>query len=50
MSLVYINRLGFKTQKTNIRTQKINGPTFKNIGIIIAYFQIADKVNRPRFF
>ena len=50
MSLAYIEKLGLKTQKTNVRAQKIDGSALKTFGIVIADFQVEDKSNRPRFF
>ena len=50
MSPAYVERLGLKTRKTNIGTQKIDNSILKTYGIVIADFQVADKVARPRFF
>ena len=50
MNLAYAKRLGFKTWKTNVRAQKIDGSTLKTFGIVIADFQVEDKGGRPRFF
>ena len=35
--------------KTNIRVQKIDVSTFKTFGIVIADFQVENKVSRPKF-
>ena len=50
MSPAYAKRLGFKTWKMNVGTQKIDGSALKIFGIVIADFQIEDKSGRPRFF
>ena len=50
ISLAYVKRLDFKTQKIYIRAQKIDGSTLEIFGIVIANFQIEDKGGRPRFF
>ena len=50
MSPTYIERLGLKTQKTNVEAQKIDGSTLETFGIVIADFQVEDKGGRPRFF
>ena len=50
MSPAYAERLGFKTWKTNVGAQKIDGFALESFGIVIADFQIEDKSGRPRFF
>ena len=50
MSPAYTKKLGFKTRKTNVGAQKIDGSIFKTFGIVIADFQVEDKGGRPRFF
>ena len=50
ISPVYAKRLGFKTWKTNVGAQKIDGSTLEIFGIVIANFQVEDKDGRPRFF
>ena len=50
MNLAYIEKLGFKTQKTNIGAQKIDGSAFETFAMVIADFRVEDKVGRPRFF
>ena len=46
----YTRKLGLKIQRTNIGAQKIDGPALETFGIVIADFQVEDKVSRPRFF
>ena len=50
MSLNYIKKLALKTQKTNIRVCKIDDSTLKTFKMVIADFQVEDKVNKPKFF
>ena len=50
MSPAYIEKLGLKTRKTNVRAQKIDGSALKTFGMVIADFQVEDKGGRPRFF
>ena len=50
MSLAYAKRLGLKTQKTNVKAQKIDGSAIETFGMMIADFQVEDKGSRPRFF
>ena len=46
----FARKLDFKVWKTNVEAQKIDGSVLEIFGIIIANFQIEDKVNKPRFF
>ena len=50
MNLSYAKKLSLKVQKTNVRAKKINGFAPKIIEMIIADFQIKDKVSKLRFF
>ena len=50
ISPAYAKKLGFKTQKTNVGAQKIDGSTLETFGMVIANFQVEDKGGRPRFF
>ena len=38
MSPAYAKKLSFKTRKTNIRAQKINGSALETFGMVIANF------------
>ena len=42
MSPVYAKRLGFKTRKINVETQKIDSSTLEIFGMVIADFQVED--------
>ena len=50
MTLAYTKRLGFWTQKTDVKAQNINESLLKTFRIIIAGFQIINKFDRIRFF
>ena len=43
-------KLGLQIRKTNVRAQKINDSALKTFEIVIAVFQVEDKVARLRFF
>ena len=42
--------LGLKARKTNVGAQKIDGSALETFEIVIADFQVEDKVGRPKFF
>ena len=46
----YIQKLGFKIRKTNVKASKIDGSILETLGMVIANFQIKNKVGRPIFF
>ena len=50
ISPAYAKRLGLKTWKTNVGTQKIDGSALETFGMVIANFQVEDKSGRLRFF
>ena len=50
MSPAYAKKLGFKTRKSNVGAQKIDGSALETFGMVIADFQVEDKGGRPRFF
>ena len=49
MTPFYAKQLGFRTQKTDIGAQKIDGSFFWTFEILIAGFQIKDKLGREPF-
>ena len=49
-NLNYTEKLGFKVGKTNVGAQKINNSTLETFEMVIANFQMEDKVGKPRFF
>lgn len=50
MAPTYAKKLGFRMQKINIGAQKIDKSTLETNGMVIADFQIQDKLGRARFF
>ena len=50
MTLVYAKQLGFQVQKTEVGAQKIDGSLLRTFGMVIADFQVKDKLGRARFF
>ena len=50
MTLAYASKLGLQVCQTNIGAQKIDGFTLKTFGIVLASFQVEDKLRRARFF
>ena len=50
MTLAYAAQLGLKVQKTNASTQKIDGSLLKTYSMVIAGFQVLNKLNHSRFF
>lgn len=49
-TLAYIARLGFQVWSSNVRVQKINDSTFHKFGMILASFQIKNKLRKAHFF
>lgn len=50
MTLAYVAKLGLKAQKIDIRIQKIDGSTLNTFGMVLADFQVEDKLGRTWFF
>ena len=50
MTPAYAKQLGLWTQKTDIGAQKIDGSLLATYGIVIAAFQVINKLGRARFF
>ena len=50
ITLAYAAKLDLQVRKTDIRTQKIDGSTLKTFGMVLADFQVEDKLKRARFF
>ena len=46
----YVQKLEFKIRKINIKNQKIDGFILETFRMVIADFQVKDKVTKPRFF
>ena len=50
MTPTYIAKLGLKVRKTDIGAQKIDGSTLETFGMVLAGFQVEDKLRKVRFF
>lgn len=50
MTLVYTVKLSFQIRCTNVDTQKIDGFIFKMFEIVLASFQVDDKLRKAWFF
>ena len=50
MTPAYAKQLGLQTQKTDVGAQKIDGSLLATYGMVIAAFQVKDKLGRARFF
>ena len=50
MAPAYAAKLGLKVQKTDIGAQKIDGSIFDTFGMVLADFQVEDKLGRLWFF
>ena len=46
MTLAYILKLSFKVRTIDIEAQKINGSTLETFRMVMARFQIEDKLGR----
>ena len=49
MTPALASKLGLKVCSTNIGAQKIDGSTFQTLGMVLASFQVDDKLERVRF-
>ena len=50
MGLTFIRKLGFYVCKINVGAQKIDGSAFETFEMVIADFQVKDKIGRLKFF
>ena len=50
MTPAYAAKLGLGIQETDIGPEKIDGSTLNTFGIVLADFQVEDKLGRTRFF
>ena len=50
MTLGYASKLGLKIRPTDVGAQKIDGSTLEMFGMVLASFQVEDKLGRARFF
>ena len=46
----YASKLGLKVCPTDVVAQKIDGSTLEMFGMVLASFQVEDKLGRARFF
>ena len=50
ITLAYILKLGLQFYCTNFGAQKIDGSTLETFGMVLASFQMEDKLGKTRFF
>ena len=50
MTLAYASKLGLKVYHIDAGAQKIDGSILKIFGIVLAKFQVEDKLEKARFF
>ena len=50
MSPVYASKLGLRVHHTDVEAQKIDGSILQTFGMVLANFQMEDKLGRTRFF
>ena len=50
MAMAYASKLGFKLYPTDVGVQKIDGSILKIFRMVLASFQVKDKLGRARFF
>ena len=50
MTPTYVSKLGLKVRPTNVGAQKVDSSTLKTFDIVLASFQVKDKLGRAYFF
>ena len=50
MTHVYSSKLGLKVYPTNVGVQKVDGSTLETFDMVLASFQVEDKLGKVRFF
>ena len=50
MTPAYASRLGFQTRNIHVVAQKIDGSTFQTFGMVLASFQVENKLRKTWFF
>ena len=50
MTPTYASRLGLWARHTNVGLQKIDGSTLRTFRMVLADFQVEDKLRKARFF
>ena len=46
----YASKLGLKVRPTDVGAQKIDGSTLETFGMVLASFQVEDKLGRTQYF
>ena len=49
-SMLWYRLIRLQARHTNVKAQKIDGFTFQMFGMVLASFQVEDKLGRARFF
>ena len=50
MTPAYASKLGLRVRHTDVEAQKIDGSILQTFGMVLANFQVKDKLRRTRFF
>ena len=50
MTPAYASKLSLQAHHTNVGAQKIDGSILQTFGMVLASFQVEDKLKRARFF
>ena len=50
MTPAYAKQLGFQVQKTDVEAQKIDGSSIRTFEMVIAGFEVEDRLGKVRFF
>ena len=50
MTPTYASKLGLRVRRTNVGAQKIDRSTLETFGMVLASFQVEDKLGRACFF
>ena len=50
MTPAYASKLGLRVRHTDVGAQKIDSSTLQTFGMVLANFQVEDKLRRARFF
>ena len=50
LTLAYASRIGFQVHRTEIGAQKLDSTTFKIFKMVLASFQVENKLRKTRFF
>lgn len=50
ITLIYVLKLGLRVRQTKVKAQKIDGSTLETFKIVLASFQLENKLEQARFF